>query len=84
MYSLDRGSLFGQLRGRVQNNDYSRPDRDTLEDRSDDIYTFGVGLGYRFTYYLSLWGTYLYEDRQSIDQYSYTINTFTLGLVVGF
>jgi len=84
MYSLDRGSLFGQLRGRYQNNDYSRPDRITGETRSDDIYTFGVGLGYRFTYYLSLWGTYLYEDRQSLYRYSYTINTFTLGLVVGF
>jgi len=84
MYSLDRGSLFGQLRGRFQNNDYSRPDRITGEDRSDDIYTVGVGLGYRFTYYLSLWGTYLYEDRQSLYRYSYTINTFTLGLVVGF
>ena len=84
MYSLDRGSLFGQLRGRFQNNDYSRPDRITGQDRSDDIYTFGVGLGYRFTYYLSLWGTYLYEDRQSLYRYSYTINTFTLGLVVGF
>ena len=84
MYSLDRGSLFGQLRGRYQNNDYSRPDRITGQDRSDDIYTFGVGLGYRFTYYLSLWGTYLYEDRQSLYRYSYTINTFTLGLVVGF
>ncbi len=84
MYSLDRGSLFGQLRGRFQNNDYSRPDRITGEVRSDDIYTFGVGLGYRFTYYLSLWGTYLYEDRESLYRYSYTINTFTLGLVVGF
>ena len=83
-YNLDRGNLFGQLRGRFQNNDYSRPDRITGEDRSDDIYTVGVGLGYRFTYYLSLWGTYLYEDRQSLYRYSYTINTFTLGLVVGF
>jgi hypothetical protein len=83
-YSLDRGSLFGQLRGRFQNNDYSRPDRITGDDRSDDIYTFGLGLGYRFTYYLSLWGTYLYEDRQSLYRYSYTTNIFTLGLVLGW
>ena len=83
-YSLDRGKVFGQFRGRYQNNDYSRPDRITGEDRSDDIYTVGVGLGVRFTYYLSLWGTYLYEDRQSLYRYSYTINTFSLGLVLGW
>jgi hypothetical protein len=83
-YSLDRGSFFGQLRGRYQNNDYSRPDRITGEDRSDDIYTFGLGLGYRFTYYLSLWGTYLYEDRDTLYRYSYTTNIFTLELVLGF
>jgi hypothetical protein len=84
MYSLNRGNLFGQVRGRFQNNDYSRPDRITGDDRSDDIYTFGLGLGYRFTYYLSLWGTYLYEDRESLYRYSYTTNIFSLGLVVGF
>ncbi len=84
IYSLDRGNIFGQVRVRYQNNDYSRPDRVTGEDRSDDIYTAGVSLGYRFTYYLSLWGTYLWEDRDSLYRYSYTINTFTLGLVVGF
>jgi len=84
MYALNRGNVFGQVRGRFQNNDYTRPDRITGEDRSDDIYTFGIGLGYRFTYYLSLWGTYLYEDRESLYRYSYTINTFSLGLVVGF
>ena len=83
-YGLDRGKFFGQLRGRYQNNDYTRPDRITGEERSDDIYTFGLGLGVRFTYYLSLWGTYLYEDRQTLYRYSYTTNIFTLGLVVGF
>lgn len=84
MYSIDRGNIYGQVRGRYQNNDYERPDRITGEVRSDDIYTFGLGLGYRFTYYLSLWGTYLYEDRDTIYRYSYTTNIFTLGLVVGF
>jgi hypothetical protein len=84
LYSLDRGNVFGQLRGRFQNNDYSRPDRVTGEDRSDDISTFGVGLGFRFTNYLSLWGTYLYEDRESLYRYSYKVNIFTLGLVAGF
>ncbi len=84
MYGLNRGNVFGQVRARFQNNDYSRPDRITGEDRSDDIYTFGVGLGYRFTYYFSLWGTYLYEDRDSLYRYSYTTNIFSLGLVFGF
>jgi hypothetical protein len=84
MYSMDRGNFFGQLRGRYQNNDYTRPDRITGEERSDDIYTLGAGLGFRFTNYLSLWGTYLWEDRDTLYRYSYTINTFTLGLVVGW
>ena len=84
IYSIDRGNLFGQLRGRYQNNDYTRPDLTTGEYRSDDISTFGAGLGYRFTYYLSLWGSYLWEDRDSLYPYSYTASTFTLGLVVGF
>jgi hypothetical protein len=83
-YGLDHGKFFGQLRGRYQNNDYTRPDRITGEERSDDIYTFGLGLGVRFTYYLSLWGTYLYEDRQTLYRYSYTTNIFTLGLVLGW
>jgi hypothetical protein len=84
MYTLDRGHFFGQVRGRYQNNDYNVPDLTTGELRSDDIYTVGVGLGFRFATYFSLWGTYLYEDRDSLYQYSYTINTFTLGLGVGF
>jgi hypothetical protein len=83
-YKLDRGSLFGQIRGRFQNNDYDRPDRITGEYRSDDILTLGLGLGYRFTHYLSLWGSYLYEDRDSLYRYSYNTNIFTLGLVVGW
>lgn len=84
IYSIDRGNVFGQLRGRYQNNDYTRPDLTSGEYRSDDISTFGAGLGYRFTYYLSLWGSYLWEDRDSLYPYSYTASTFTLGLVVGF
>ncbi|MEJ2581943.1 MAG: outer membrane beta-barrel protein, partial [Acidobacteriota bacterium] len=83
-YSLDRGSLYGQLRGRFQNNDYSQPDPIEGEIRSDDITTFGLGLGYRFTYYLSLWGSYLYEDRDTLYRYSYDTNIFTLGLVLGW
>jgi hypothetical protein len=83
-YNLDRGSLYGQLHGRVQNNDYTQPDVITGEERSDDIYTLGLGLGYRFTRYFSLWGSYLYEDRQSLYRYSYTANLFSVGLILGW
>ena len=83
-YSLDRGTVFGQAHSRFQNNDYELPDPVTGELRSDDILSLGLGLGYRFTNHLSLFGSYLYEDRDSLFRYSYTINIFTLGLVLGF
>ena len=84
-YRLDRGRIFGQLRGRYQVNDYELPDLNTGIIRSDDILTGGAGLGIRFTDVVSLWGTYLYEDRESnIYNFSYTTNVFTLGLVIGY
>lgn len=83
-YSLDRGSIYGSASGAFQNNDYELPDPQTGETRSDDILTLGLGLGYRFTRHLSLWGSYVYEDRDSFYQYSYTTNIYTLGLVLGF
>jgi hypothetical protein len=83
-YTLDRGSIYGSLSGGFQNNDYELPDPRTGEKRSDDILTLGLGMGYRFTHYFSLWGSYVYEDRASLYQYSYTTNIFTLGLVLGF
>jgi len=83
-YSLDRGTVFGQAHGRFQNNDYQLPDPITSELRSDDILSLGLGLGVRFTDHLSLFGSYLFEDRESLYRYSYTINIFTLGLVLGF
>jgi len=83
-YSLDRGTVFGQAHGRFQINDYELPDPITSELRSDDILSLGLGLGYRFTNHLSLFGSYLHEDRDSLFRYSYTINIFTLGLVLGF
>jgi hypothetical protein len=76
--------LRGQPGLQPRSRQLLRPASRPLEDRSDDIYTFGLGLGYRFTYYLSLWGTYLYEDRDTLYRYSYTTNIFTLGLVFGF
>jgi hypothetical protein len=85
IYGLDRGRLFGQLRARYQNNDYELPDPGTGLVRSDDIATFGAGLGYRLSSVLSLHGAYLYEDRDSnISSLNYTSNTFTLGLVLGY
>jgi len=83
-YSLDRGSIYGSASGGFQTNDYELPDPQTGQTRSDDILTLGLGLGYRFTQSLSLWGSYVYEDRDSLDQYSYTTNIYTLGLVFGF
>lgn len=83
-YNIDRGSIYGSASGAFQNNDYQLPDPQTGQARSDDILTLGLGIGYRFTRYLSLWGSYVYEDRDSLYQYSYTTNIYTLGLVLGF
>lgn len=84
LYSIDRGSLYGQASGRFQVNDYELPDPVTGEDRTDDILTLGLGLGYRFNRRFSLWSTYVYEDRQSLSPYSYTSNILTIGLFLGF
>ncbi len=84
MYSIERANILGQARVRYQNNDYQLPDPDSGEFRSDDIYTLGLGLGVRVTKLFSLYGTYLYEDRRTIYEYSYTANVFSLGLVLGF
>jgi hypothetical protein len=84
LYNIDRGKVFGQASGRFQVNDYELPDPATGQMRSDDIVTFGLGLGYRFNRRFSLWSSYLYEDRQSIYRYSYTTNIITVGLLFGF
>jgi hypothetical protein len=83
-YSLDRGRVFGQAQGRFQNNDYELPDPSTGEIRSDDIVSAGLGFGVRVNDRFSLWGSYLREDRQSLYQYSYVVNIFTVGLVFGY
>jgi hypothetical protein len=83
-YNLNRNRLFGQVRARVQNNDYELPDPVTGRARSDDITTFSIGLGYRFTDLLSLHGSYLYENRESLQRYSYDVNFFKIGVVLGY
>jgi len=83
-YSIDRRKFFGELFGRLQNNDYELPDVSSGLPRSDDIRTFGLGLGWRFTDWLALRGAYLYEERDTLEPYSYEVNIWTLGLVIGY
>jgi len=83
-YKLERHRVFGELFVRLQNNDYELPDVSLNLPRSDDILNLGLGLGYRFTNLLSLRGTYMYEDRDTLSPYSYEINIWTLGLVIGY
>jgi hypothetical protein len=83
-YNLNRNRLFGQVRVRIQNNDYELPDPVTGRPRSDDITTFSIGLGYRLTDLLSLHGSYLYENRESLRRYSYDVNFFKIGVVLGY
>lgn len=84
-YEYERDRFQAQLRGRYQVNTYEVPDLLTGIDREDPISTIGVGLGYRFGPYISLWGGYLYEDRDSnIYRYTYDYSAFTLGLVIGY
>jgi hypothetical protein len=83
-YNLNRGRLFGQARLRMQNNDYELPDPATGRERSDDIKTLSLGLGYRFTDLFSLHGSYLYENRESLTRFSYDVNFFKIGVVLGF
>jgi hypothetical protein len=84
-YQYELNRFYAQIRGRYQVNGYDIPDVSTGVDRQDDIATAGLGLGYRFGPYISLWGGYLYEDRDStIYQYSYDYSVFTLGLVIGY
>jgi hypothetical protein len=84
-YQYQKNRFQAQIRGRYQVNDYAVPDLLTGDDREDPISTIGLGLGYRFGPYISLWGGYLYENRDStIYRYSYNYNVFTLGLVIGY
>ncbi len=84
MYGLQREKLFAQARVRFQNNSYD----DLTPSRDDDILTFNVGLGYRFNELITLQGAFLREKRETSpafeDLYSYTYNSFVLGVVLGY
>ncbi len=87
IYDLIYGRIEGQLRVRFQNNDYELIDPWFGEYRSDDILTFGLGLGFRFTELLSLRGGVLIESREdglTERPYSYDTTILFLGLVVGY
>jgi len=83
-YRIQLQRLFAHARFGYQNNDYGFADEITGEDRSDDITTFGLGVGYRLSTLFSLRGTYTYQKRDSISNYSYDANVFLIGLTVGF
>ncbi len=83
-YRLKRDRLFGHIRVGYQNNDYDVPDVNLGRTRSDDITSYSLGLGYRFTRQLSLRGTYTHQERDTLHPYSYDANTFLVGLVLGF
>jgi hypothetical protein len=84
-YQYQYNRFSAQIRGRYQVNDYAVPDLLTGDDRKDPISTIGFGLGYRFGPYISLWGGYLYENRDStIYRYGYDYNVITLGLIIGY
>ncbi len=84
-YQYQYNRFSAQIRGRYQVNDYAVRDLLTGEDRKDPISTIGLGLGYRFGPYISLWGGYLYENRDStLERYGYNYNVFTLGLIIGY
>ncbi|MCP4897441.1 MAG: outer membrane beta-barrel protein, partial [bacterium] len=83
-YSLSRGRLSGQALARYNRNAYDQPDPKTGELRTDDIWGLGVGVGLQLGRRFTLRGSYLHERRYSLEAFSYTVNTLSLGLVVGY
>lgn len=83
-YRLSRERLFGHAGLHMQTNDYDLVDPAFGSARSDDITTYDLGIGYRFTETLSLRGAYTYQERESFHPYSYESNAFLIGLVLGY
>ena len=85
LYDLKIDRFFAQASILSQTNDYDVPDTFTNKKRSDDVLTWDVGLGFRFTDYLSLRGRYIHEDRDSnIDAYGFLNKVYMIDLVLGY
>jgi len=84
LYDLDMGRIYGQVRARLQTNDYDIPDSVLGVKRSDEILILGAGLGFRFTDKLSLRASYIYEDRDSLDPYGYLNKVWLVDLIFGY
>lgn len=85
LYDLQVDKLFAQASLLSQTNDYDVPDRLSSRTRSDDIFTWDVGIGFRLTDTLSLRGRYIHEDRDSnIDQYGFLNKVYMIDLVFGY
>jgi hypothetical protein len=54
---------------------------DSFNDRDDDIYNVSVRGGYQFRRWVSLYGEYRYDEKDSnVDTLSYEDNTFIIGV----
>ncbi|MCD4750687.1 MAG: outer membrane beta-barrel protein [Thermoanaerobaculales bacterium] len=84
LFDLDMGRLFGQARARFQTNEYQIPDSLLGELRTDDLMILGVGLGFRINDRFSLRGSYIYEDRDSLEPYTYLNKVWLLDLIFGY
>jgi hypothetical protein len=83
-YSFDRGRFFSAAGARYQVNSYPVADFDTGEKRKDQINDLGLLVGYRLTSILSLYGSYLWEDRDSnVGRLGYTTNIYSIGVTIG-
>jgi hypothetical protein len=84
LYDLELGRSFGQVRARLQTNDYNVPDEYLGLKRSDDLKIFGAGWGFRITDKLAVRASYVYEDRDSLDPYAYLNKMWLVDLIFGY
>ena len=84
LYDLEMGRIFGQLRARLQTNDYDVPDSQLGVKRSDDLTILGAGLGFRFTDKMSVRASYIHEDRDSLDPYGYLNKVWLVDLIFAY
>lgn len=84
LYDLEMGRIYGQLRARLQTNDYDIPDSELGVKRSDDLMILGAGLGFRFTDKMSVRASYIYEDRDSLDPFGYLNKVWLVDLIFAY